>query len=316
MMPTDGRRALWQQRRELRKEREEIRELARGEDPELALLAREELEALEQRTRQVDQELRQSFLEEPQPRGTWTRLEIRAGAGGQEAAIFAANLLRMYLRYAQQQGWEAEVAESRPQEPGGVSQATMRVQGQEAYRKLRNESGTHRVQRVPSTEAQGRIHTSTATVAVLQEKDIPQAAVRAQDLRVETMRSSGHGGQAVNKLATRVRIVHIPTGTTVTRQDERSLKQNREKAMEALQEKLQEEETRRARNETAGERRAQVGTASRQEKIRTYNYQQDRVTDHRLQRSFHPLQRVMDGDLGPISQALESRRGPETPSRK
>ena len=294
---------LLRRRRELRKERDELRKMIQGNDPELAELAQDELQAITELLEQNVQELRES-IQQQNKSGEKALLEIRAGTGGQEAAIFAANLLRMYVRYAQLQSWSAEITENRTQEPGGTSRAGLIIEGPDAYRKLRRESGTHRVQRVPSTDAQGRIHTSTATIAVLPEAEIPEVRIRPQDIHIDTMRGSGHGGQAINKLSTAVRIVHIPTGTTVTCQDERSLKQNREKAMDTLYARLLEAERQRINKETAGDRREQVGTAGRTEKVRTYNHQQDRVTDHRIRKSFRPLQRIMDGDLEEISSAL------------
>ena len=285
---------------EIDRERNELQAIAQGDDPELVQLARDELALMEQR----EMETAAAGPERESTGRETAILEVRAGTGGQEAAIFAADLLRMYLHYAQAQGWDAEITESRTQEPRGVSQAVLELSGREVFRKLRHESGTHRVQRIPATEAQGRIHTSTATVAVLREAETAQVVIKQEDLRIDTMRGSGHGGQAVNKLATAVRIVHVPTGTTVTCHDERSLKHNRERALASLQNRLLLDERRRIARETAGERRSQVGTADRTEKVRTYNHPQNRVTDHRLRRGFRPMQRILDGGLEPIVTAL------------
>ncbi len=297
----------------------------RDQDPEMTQLIQEEIQRTEQEILEIDRNFEhrnfehrnvdRQFQQEPaspDPDGAkGCILEIRSGAGGREAGIFAQELLRMYLRFTQQMGWDTDLTETHSPQPPGISQAVLEVRDPEAFRVLQNESGTHRVQRVPETEAQGRIHTSTATIAVLPLASQAQIKINPQDLRIETMRGGGPGGQAINKLATRVRVVHLPTGITVTCQDERSLKRNRGRAMEVLASRLLHMERERLRQEQDGLRRSQVGTGDRSLKVRTYNHPHDRVTDHRLGRSFRPIQRIMDGDLLEITREITRELGRE-----
>ena len=281
------------------------------QDPELTRLIQDELERNGREIREIDRQFEQDRTETRQDGANGAILEIRSGAGGREAGIFAQDLLRMYLRFAQQMGWEVNASHAGAGAPPGIGQAILEITEPHAFGMLRNESGAHRVQRVPETEAQGRIHTSTATIAVLPAAREAQVNINPRDLRIETMRGGGHGGQAINKLATKIRILHLPTGISVTCQDERSLRQNREKAMRVLQSRLLHQEQERLHQEEAGLRRDQVGTGDRAEKVRTYNHPQDRVTDHRLGRSFRPIARIMDGDLLEIIQTLGQRELPE-----
>lgn len=231
-------------------------------------------------------------------------LELRAAAGGEEAALFAANLARMYARYGERKGWKVDMLASRPTGIGGLRDVTLEVRGHDVYGHLKFEGGTHRVQRVPETETTGRIHTSTVTVAALAEADEVEVSILPGDIQVDVFRSSGPGGQSVNTTDSAVRITHVPTGIVVTCQDEKSQRQNREKATRVLRARLLEIEQERQHEEVAADRRTQVGTGKRSEKIRTYNFPQNRVTDHRLGLSVHDLASVLDGDLDSFVDAL------------
>lgn len=233
-------------------------------------------------------------------------LEIRAGAGGDEAAIFAADLFRMYTKYAQSQGWGLAVLNSSRNSLGGLKEIVVEISGANAYEQLKNESGVHRVQRVPKTEKNGRVHTSTATVAVLPKVTATEVKINPQDLKIDVARSSGPGGQNVNKRETAIQITHIPTGLVVMSQTERSQSQNREIAMEILRAKLYEHTRHQQMSRLAAERRQQIGTADRSEKIRTYNFPRNRLTDHRLNKSWHDLESIIDGKLDPIIKAFRS----------
>jgi len=271
-----------------------------GTEPELAQMAREELESNRAFLETVTLSLRTALLPKNPNDQRDVIIEIRAGTGGDEAGLFARDLYRAYSRYAQNRGWEVDVMDANPSEVGGFNKIVFEVQGQGAFSRFKYESGVHRVQRVPETEAQGRIHTSTATVAVLPEADEVEVKVNDSDLRIDIFHAGGHGGQNVNKVATAVRIVHEPSGVTVVCQDERSQHKNKQRAMAMLRARLFEAEQERHDAEITQARRSQVGGAERAEKIRTYNYPQDRVTDHRSGTTFHGIPRLMDGYWGDI----------------
>ena len=233
-------------------------------------------------------------------------IEIRAGAGGDEAAIFAADLFRMYTRYAQSQGWDFSVINENRISIGGFKEVVMEINEAEAYEQLQNESGVHRVQRIPKTEKNDRVHTSTATVAVLPKVKSTEIKLNPQDLQIDAVRSSGPGGQNVNKRSTAVRIVHLPTNITVFSQTERSQSQNKEIALEILRAKLYEHSRSQQMSQLSADRRQQIGTADRSEKIRTYNFPQNRVTDHRINKSWHDLETIIEGKLEPIIKAFHN----------
>ncbi len=233
-------------------------------------------------------------------------MEIRAGTGGEEAALFAGSLYEMYRKYATTQEWDTELLSTSPSELGGFKEIVFEINGGGAYKKLKQESGVHRVQRIPETEKQGRIHTSTATVAVLPKVEEEKVEIKPQDIKLEFSRSSGAGGQNVNKVETAVRIIHIPTGVVVASQEGRSQQKNRERAMRLLRSRLYEARRSAEEAKVAAERKQQIGTADRSEKIRTYNFPQDRVTDHRINQSFHNIEKIMEGDISQVVEALQS----------
>ena len=284
---------------------EDARAFLAGPDPDLRALAQEEIDEAESRRASLEAELKVLLLPaDPADAGN-VYLEIRAGAGGDEAALFAGDLLRMYLRYGELAGWKSEIVSRSPGEHGGYKEVVVRIVGRGAYSRLKFESGGHRVQRVPETESQGRIHTSACTVAVLPEMDeVDEVDVDSSDLRVDTFRSSGAGGQHVNKTDSAVRITHLPTNTVVECQDERSQHKNRARAMSLLKARLLAAERARRGAERAETRRLLVGSGDRSQRIRTYNFPQGRVTDHRINLTLYKLGEVMAGGVGEIVEAL------------
>ncbi len=282
----------------------DARELAELEDQEMADLAEAEIETLEARLESLDNEMRRLLVPKDPRDERNVFVEIRAGAGGDEAGIFAADLLRMYLRYAESMNWKPTILEENSTGVGGYKEVIFSVKGKGAYSRFKYESGVHRVQRVPQTESQGRIHTSTATVAVMPEIDEVDITIDPKDLEITATFSSGPGGQHMQKNATAARIVHIPTGIAVKIQSERSLTQNKQLGIAIIQARLQEIEEEKQHTAVAANRKSQIGTGDRSEKIRTYNYPQGRVTDHRIGLSNYNLPAVMDGDIDQFIDAL------------
>jgi len=278
--------------------------LAENLDAEMASLVKEEIKNLLEKKERLFEELKMDLIPKDPNDEKDVIMEIRAGTGGDEAALFAADLFRMYSRYAQEKNWEIDIIDVSEGAAGGYKEIIFEVKGKGAFSRLKYERGVHRVQRVPVTEASGRIHTSTATVAVLPEADEVDIEIDPDDLRIDIFHSSGAGGQNVNKVATAVRVTHIPTGTVVVCQDERSQLRNRQKAMMVLRSRLLDAERRKQEEQITEERRAQVGTGERAEKIRTYNFPQDRVTDHRIGQNFHNLPAIMEGQIDEIIEAL------------
>jgi peptide chain release factor 1 len=289
----------------------ELRQLAAGDDPEMAELVEAELTELSEREQQAAAELRTLLLPKDPLADRAAVVEIRAGTGGDEAGLFAADLYRMYTRYADARRWSVELVDLSEGERGAYKEVVFIVRGRNAYGDLRSESGVHRVQRVPATESQGRIHTSAATVAVLPEAEEVDVDIRDEDLRVDVYRSSGPGGQSVNTTDSAVRITHVPTGLVVTCQDEKSQLKNKVKALKVLRSRLLDAKIAEQEAARARERRTQVGTGDRSAKIRTYNYPQGRVTDHRIGLTLHRLAEVMNGDLDELVMALKLAREAE-----
>jgi peptide chain release factor 1 len=291
--------------REAQREAQEASEMLREEhDPEMLDFIRDSLHAAEGKAEELEQKIKVMLLP-PDPRDEKdVIMEIRAGAGGEEAGLFAGDLYRMYTRYADRRGWRTEMLSSSPSELGGFKEIIFSVRGKGAYSRMKYESGVHRVQRIPVTESGGRIHTSTSTVAVLPEAEEVEVTIDPSDLRVDVFRSTGPGGQSVNTTDSAVRMTHVPTGVVVSCQDEKSQLQNREKALRILRARLLRIEQERQQKEQAEERRSQVGTGDRSERIRTYNFPQGRISDHRIGLTVHRLEDVLDGDLEEIIETL------------
>jgi peptide chain release factor 1 len=275
-----------------------------ADDDEMREMARVELDTLQARLEETEKELRLLLIPTDPNDEKNVILEIRAGTGGDEATLFAAEMVRMYARYSERQRWRFEVMEASESGIGGLKEAIVLIEGDKVYSKLKHESGVHRVQRVPQTEASGRIHTSAVTVAVLPEAEEVDVKIDAKDLRIDTFCSSGPGGQSVNTTYSAVRLTHLPTGVVVSMQDEKSQIKNREKAMRVLRARLQELEEQKQHEAQASERRSMVGSGDRSEKIRTYNFKENRVSDHRIGLTIHQLDLVMEGNLDPFIDAL------------
>ncbi len=295
---------LYRQYRELERALAGARSMASDGDAELVALAKEEVSSLSERLASTQEQLKLALLPKDPHDERDVIVEIRAGTGGEEAGLFAADLYRMYTRFADRTGWQTEVLSSNQTGIGGFKEVIFEVRGRGAYSRLKYERGVHRVQRVPETEAQGRIHTSAATVAVLPEAEDVEVAVNDDELRIDIFHSSGHGGQNVQKVASAVRITHLPTGLVVTCQDERSQLKNKMKAMAVLRARLLDMKQREQDKEISEARRSQVGTGERSEKIRTYNFPQDRVTDHRIGLTLHNLQAILDGEIDALIDAV------------
>lgn len=298
--------ALFRQWRKLDGQRRDAQSiLDEGGDSAMMALAEDEVEALEERLLKLRADLELALLPRDPNDSRDVIVEVRAGAGGREAAIFASDLFRMYTRYAVLHRWEVEVLDTSHSDLGGFKEIVFEVSGRNVFSLLKFERGVHRVQRVPVTEGMGRIHTSTATVAVLPVVDEVDVQINPDELRIDIFHAGGHGGQNVNKVATAVRMVHIPTGTVAVCQDERSQFKNKQKAMAILRARLYEAEQTKREGQISQARRAQIGSGDRSEKIRTYNFAQDRISDHRINQNFHGIQRVLDGELGDIMSALQ-----------
>lgn len=296
-----------QKYKEYKKVKEDIegaKEMLDAGDEELKELAKMELSELEDKIPEMEKELKVLLIPKDPNDDKNVILEVRAGTGGEEAALFGMDLLRMYLRFAERQGWKAEVIDSNETELGGIKECEVLIKGKGAYSKMKYESGTHRVQRVPDTESSGRIHTSAATVAVLPEVDDVEVQIDPNDVRVDVYRSSGHGGQCVNTTDSAVRLTHIPTGLVVTCQDEKSQIKNKDKAMRVLKSRLYDMMQQEQNDAVSAERRSQVGSGDRSERIRTYNFPQGRVTDHRIGMTIYKLESFLDGEIDEILDGL------------
>ncbi len=290
----------------LRQSLDDNRELERDPDPDIRAMAAEEIRNTEEELPRIEHELKVLLLPTDPLDEKNTLLEIRAGTGGEEAALFGADLFRMYCRYAEKMGWKTEIMSESPSDTGGYKEIIALISGDRVYSRLKYESGTHRVQRVPATESQGRIHTSAATVAIMPEAEEVDIDIRPEDLRFDVYRSSGPGGQSVNTTDSAVRVTHIPTGIVVTCQDEKSQHKNKAKALKVLYSRLLQAEKDKQDAEQADQRRAQVGSGDRSERIRTYNFPQGRVTDHRINLTLYNLTRAMEGEIQELVDALST----------
>jgi peptide chain release factor 1 len=301
--------ASWRRWQQCERDQDAARALLDDADPELAALARQEIEQAGVEMTRLEQALQQALIPRDPDDERNAFLEIRAGTGGDESALFAGDLARMYLRWVDRQGWRAEVLSESPAELGGYKELVLRIEGDAAYGKLRFESGGHRVQRVPATESQGRIHTSACTVAVMPEPDEAQEMVlNPADLRIDTFRASGAGGQHINKTDSAIRITHLPTGLVAECQDDRSQHRNKARALTVLAARLRERERAERDAQEAAMRRALVGSGDRSDRIRTYNFPQGRLTDHRINLTLYKLPQIMEGDLDDVVQALRAAR--------
>lgn len=296
----------WEAREKCIQELAENQELAKEEDKEMAEMAIAEIPEIEARMKVLDEEIQYNLLPKDATEDRDALVEIRAGTGGSEASLFAADLLRMYQRYAETNGWKIETMDSSGSEIGGFREVIIKISGNEVFRHLKYESGVHRVQRVPATEAQGRIHTSAATVAVLPEAEEVDIELRTEDVRIEVCRSSGAGGQGVNTTDSAVQVLHIPTGTIVRCQDGRSQIKNKEKALTILRSRLLEKKQSEEAAKYSAHRKNLIGSGGREEKIRTYNYPQNRVTDHRIGLTLYNLTSFMEGDIDDMVKGLQS----------
>ncbi len=298
--------ALYDEYTSLHTQLQENKELLNDSDQDMRDMAQEEISTIEERLPELEQQIKVLLLPTDPLDDKNIILEIRAGTGGDEASIFAGDLFRMYCRYAEVMKWKVEIISESPSETGGFKEVIAIITGDRVYSRLKYESGTHRVQRVPETESQGRVHTSAATVAILAEADEVELDINPEDLRIDVYRASGAGGQHVNKTESAVRITHIPTGVVVTCQDEKSQHKNKARAMKVLASRLLQAQQDKVHNEQAAERKALVGSGDRSERIRTYNFPQGRLTDHRINLTLYSLEKVMEGEITAIIDALVS----------
>lgn len=296
---------LWERLADSRRQLADNQDLAKSEDPDLAAMAAEEIPALETAVGTLANDLQYALLPADPNEDRDALIEIRAGAGGDEASLFAAELMRMYQRYAELRGWKSEHLESSPSEVGGFKEVILKVTGDEVFRYLKYESGVHRVQRVPATETQGRVHTSTVTVAVLPEAEEVDVELKPDDLRIEVCRAGGAGGQHVNRTESAVQVFHLPTGLYVRCEEGRSQIKNRELALQILRTKLYEQKLREQQDAYSSHRRSLIGSGDRSEKVRTYNFPQSRITDHRISHTSHNLAGVLAGDLTEFTAQLQ-----------